>query len=235
MNRYLEDPPTLLMPVHIGTYTAHVGMTVIITSLLLDRDSHDWALLVAFGIMVIYLLLFRLTVPYALVRRNPERSLLVLLPAFDLYARALPRWWPRCASARRQRAGDRAARSRAMPEVPPAPVHDPDEDRLVDAVARFAETLVRDVMTPRPDIVAMPAQRDRGRPAAHHARDQVQPHARLRREPRRHRGRGHGARPGGARGRPQDPITPLVRVRPSWCPETKKIAELLKEFQAAAA
>ena len=31
--RYLDDPPRMLMPVHLGTYTAHVGMTVIITSL----------------------------------------------------------------------------------------------------------------------------------------------------------------------------------------------------------
>ena len=31
-NRYLEDPPTLLMPIHVGTYTAHVAMTVIITA-----------------------------------------------------------------------------------------------------------------------------------------------------------------------------------------------------------
>ncbi len=33
---YLEDPPRLLMPVHLGTYTAHIGMTVIITSLFFD-------------------------------------------------------------------------------------------------------------------------------------------------------------------------------------------------------
>ncbi|PYQ22451.1 MAG: hypothetical protein DMF81_12145, partial [Acidobacteria bacterium] len=32
VNRYLQDPPTLLMPVHMGTYTAHVAMTVILTS-----------------------------------------------------------------------------------------------------------------------------------------------------------------------------------------------------------
>ena len=45
VNRYLEDPPTLLMPVHMGTYTAHVAMTVVITSLLLGlKDHHDWAL-----------------------------------------------------------------------------------------------------------------------------------------------------------------------------------------------
>ncbi len=32
VNRYLEDPPTLLMPVHIGTYTAHMGMTIVPSS-----------------------------------------------------------------------------------------------------------------------------------------------------------------------------------------------------------
>ena len=32
VNQYLEDPPSLLMPIHMGAYTAHVGMTVIITS-----------------------------------------------------------------------------------------------------------------------------------------------------------------------------------------------------------
>ena len=36
-----------------------------------------------------YLLLFRLSVPYTLVRRNPERSLLLLMPLFHPYARAL--------------------------------------------------------------------------------------------------------------------------------------------------
>ena len=86
VNAYLEDPPSLLMPVHIGTYTAHVGMTVILTALFLDLLAH-WAMLVAFGAMVVYLLLFRLTVPYAVVRSNPERSLLLLLPGFDVYAR----------------------------------------------------------------------------------------------------------------------------------------------------
>ena len=43
-----------------------------------------------------------------------------------------------------------------VPEVPPAPVHDPDEDRLITAVVRFANAHVKDVMTPRPDIVALP-------------------------------------------------------------------------------
>ena len=86
--RYLEDPPRLLMPVHLGTYTAHVGMTVIITSLAFRLVDH-WAMLVAFGIMMAYLLLFRVSMPYALVRQDPEGTFLLLLPAFHLWTQAL--------------------------------------------------------------------------------------------------------------------------------------------------
>ena len=86
-NDYLDDPSRLLMPIQMGTYTAHVAMTVVITSLFLDLLAH-WAMLIAFLVMVGYLLVFRLTAPYAIVRRRPERSLLVLLPAFHRYAQA---------------------------------------------------------------------------------------------------------------------------------------------------
>jgi putative hemolysin len=231
VNRYLEDPPTLLMPVHIGTYTAHVAMTVTVTSLLLDvGDHHDWALMVSFAVMLVYLLVFRLTAPYAFVRRNPERSLLVLLPAFDLYARALA---PLVAALRKRAAGPapEAEEVAVVPEVPPAPVHDPDEDRLVDAVNRFAQTLVRDVMTPRPDIVAVPAS---GTVADVKAAMRETKYSRIPvygenlddivgvvtvRDMIEYEG-GAG-----------DPLQPLAR--PVFLvPETKKIAELLKELQA---
>ena len=228
VNAYLEDPPSLLMPVHIGTYTAHVGMTIIITALFLDLLAH-WAMWVAFGAMVIYLLLFRLTVPYALVRSNPERSLLVLLPAFDLYARVLH---PLVAALRRRGANEPVT---VPPEsaklgAAPAPVLDPDEGRLVAAVARFAQTLVREVMTHRPDIVAIPRSatvadlRRTLRETKHSripvfgedlddivgvvsVRDLVEHDGDL-----------------------QDPITALVRSA-FLVPETKKIADLLREMQ----
>lgn len=232
VNRYLEDPPTLLMPVHIGTYTAHVAMTVTVTSLLLGlMDHHDWALIVSFAIMLVYLLIFRLTVPYALVRRNPERSLLVLLPAFHFYARVMA---PLVAALRKRAAGQTASDQEeitVVPEVPPAPVHDPDEGRLVDAVNRFAETLVRDVMTPRPDIVAVPAS---GTVADLKAAMRETKYSRI---------PVYGENLDDIvgvvtvrdlleyEGQPTDPLQPLAR--PVFLvPETKKIAELLKEFQA---
>jgi magnesium and cobalt transporter len=149
---YLEDPPRIVMPVHLGTYTAHVGMTVIITSLAFRLIDH-WAMLGAFGVMMAYLLLFRLSVPYMLVRQDPEGAFLKLLPAFHLWALGLE---PLTLRIRRRAVPvPDEDDSGTVPEVPPPPVQQADEDRLVDALDRFSQTLVREVMTPRPDIVAI--------------------------------------------------------------------------------
>jgi Mg2+/Co2+ transporter CorB len=85
LSRYFEDPPSILMPIHIGTYTAHVAMTVLVTVLLLDL-LHAWAMLVALVTMFVYLLIFRLTLPYAIARRGPARVLLTLIRPFHRYA-----------------------------------------------------------------------------------------------------------------------------------------------------
>jgi magnesium and cobalt exporter, CNNM family len=232
VNRYLADPQTLLMPIHMGTYTAHVVMTVIIT-MLLTEHFHPWALAGAVGFMILYLLLFRLTLPYSLVWRNPERTLLMLLPVFHAYARALRP----LASALRRRvaapAADEAETNGAapVPEVPPAPVNDENEGRLFDAVARFSITQVRDVMTPRPDIVALSVT------------STVGDLRRLLRETKYSRvpvfkenlddivGVVSVRDLVEYDGPPGDPLQPLVREA-YLVPETKKVAELLKEFQA---
>jgi putative hemolysin len=231
VNRYLQDPLLLLMPVHIGTYTAHVGMTVCVTALLIDHLAR-WALLAAFSVMVVYLLAFRLTLPYALVRRSPERALLLLLPAFDAYARALhplvrvlrQRAAPEALVASEQRAAATAA--------PPAPVHDADEERVAEAVRRFSVTQVREVMTPRPDIVAMPATGTVGdaRRVVHESKysrvpvhgkdlDDIQGVVTV---------RDLVAFDGDAGA----PVTSLVR-KVLMVPDAKRIAELLQEMQAA--
>lgn len=232
VNRYLDDPPSLLMPVHMGTYTAHVAMTLGIASLFMDLIA-QWALVVAFGTMVIYLLLFRLSLPYTLVRRNPERSLLVLLPFFDFYARALRP----LVEALRTRAAHQESSLHPVdgrvqppaPEVPPAPVHDEDEDRLIDAVARFSVTVVRDVMTPRPDVVAIAAD------------EPVESLRALFAETKYSRLPVYGENLDDVVGvvgvhdvmdhHGGSEMRPLLRPA-HLVPETKKIADLLKEFQA---
>ena len=160
VNSYLDDPPSLLMPAHIGTYTAHVGMTVMLTWTFLDYHPRG-AILAAFLLMMLYLLLLRLMLPYALVRRNPERSLLVLTPFFGPYARALGplvAWLrKRAVLTHEEVREDSGEKVRTIPAVPPPPAHDDDEVRAVDSLARFSKTLVREVMTPRPDIESIGA------------------------------------------------------------------------------
>jgi CBS domain containing-hemolysin-like protein len=228
-NRYLEDPPTLLMPVHIGTFTAHTAMTVVLTSLLLDPLAH-WAVPATFAAMMAYLLLFRLTLPYALVRRNPERSLLVLLPVFNLYAQAMR---PLVTALRKRAEGETPPEleDTAVPEVPPPPVHDQDEVRLVSALAKFSETQVREVMTPRPDIVAIQSTAS------------VSELRNLMRETKYSRipvfGENLDDIVGVVEvrdlidydGDPHEPVQPLSK-QVFLVPETKKIAELLRELQA---
>ncbi len=233
VNRYLEDPPTLLMPVHMGTYTAHVGMALVIASLFLSLDAR-WALVVAFLAMVVYLLVFRLTVPYALVRRNPERSLLLLLPGFHAYARALQPLVTalrKRAAPEREKEAEEPAAPAAAPEVPPPPIQDTNEGRLVDALSRFSETLVREVMTPRPDIVAIGAQE-----SLRELRD-------LMRETKYSRIVIYGENIDDILGvvevrdvidydgESEAPLRPLVRPVPV-VPATKRIADLLRELQA---
>jgi putative hemolysin len=234
VNRYLDDPPSLLMAVHMGTYTAHMGMTIVITALFLEYLDH-WAMMVAFLAMMAYLLLFRLTVPYALVRSNPERSLLVLLPLFDGYARALQ---PLVAALRKRAAGGPPPVSDEsnpgnlnLPEVPPPPALETDEDRLVENLEQFTQTLVRQVMTPRPDIVAIAAD------------ETVAELRRIMRETKYSRIPVYGENiddiVGVAEvrdlvdfdGDPAEPLRPLVRPV-LLVPATKRIAELLKELQA---
>jgi CBS domain containing-hemolysin-like protein len=232
VNRYLDDPPTLLMPVHMGTYTMHVAMTVVVADIFFHAAAH-WAVLIAFATMVLYLLVFRLTLPYALVRRNPERSLMVLLPYFHAYARVLGplvRVLRKRAAPEDVPAAETEERSAAPAEVPPAPVHEANEGRLMDAVARFSMTVVRDVMTPRPDVVAVAAAGTLG------------DLRRLMRETKYSRIPVYGENLDdivgvvGVRdlveheGPDSDPLRPLV-MPVFLVPETKKIADLLKELQ----
>lgn len=163
LSRYFEDPPSILMPIHIGTYTAHVGMTVLVTVLLLDLLGH-WAMAVALVAMVVYLLIFRLTLPYSIARRGPERVLLTLIRPFHRYALLLR---PLTTVLRRRAAVGDASETETnghngggethAVEIPPPPLLAENESRIVDSLARFSETHAREVMTPRLDITGLKA------------------------------------------------------------------------------
>jgi magnesium and cobalt transporter len=114
--------------------------------------------------------------------------------------------------------------------VPPPPAQQEDEDRLVDALGRFSETLVRAVMTPRPDVVAIASDAS------------VVDLRRLMRENKYSRVPVYGKDLDDIlgvvevrdlldfEGAQETPVTKLVRPA-HLVPDTKRIQELLREMQ----
>ena len=113
-----------------------------------------------------------------IVGRDPERVLEMLLPSFTPLARALgpvTRWTAQAMSAKRSGTATTPDRRRPEEASEAAKAYldtaeqegliEGEERRLLQSIVDFGDTLVREVMTPRPDIVAHPGRRDDRRPA----------------------------------------------------------------------
>ena len=213
-----------LMPVHLGTYTAHVGMTVIITSLLFRLLDH-WAMLAAFGVMMAYLLLFRLSVPYILVRAGPRGARSCgCCPCSTCGRRASSPLIARIRQARRCRSPTRTRTPPGARGAAAAGAARPTRTAWSTRSSRFSETLVRDGDDAAPGHRGDRLGRDGRRPAPADARDQVQPRPGVRQGPRRHPGRRRGARPARLRGRRRRRPSPSSCARSHLVPDTKRIA-----------
>ena len=124
----------------------------------------------AVGVLLLSIAAFVLVceqvVPSALARRNAGRVLETLLPSFDLALRVLgpaTGWLLLLARPRRGRTANGRGNGRGGGEADAAAdddearaeAADTEERRLLQSVVDFGGTLVREVMTPRPDIVAV--------------------------------------------------------------------------------
>jgi putative hemolysin len=108
-------------------------------------------------------------VPLLIVRKNPERVLEIILPPFDAAARFLypmtgglvrlidtdrrDRPNPAAQNGEEPTQGEGANGRAEAPEEPG--LNEGDERRLLQSIVDFGGMLVREVMTPRPDIVAI--------------------------------------------------------------------------------
>jgi CBS domain containing-hemolysin-like protein len=102
-------------------------------------------------------------VPRLIVRRDPERVLDLLLPVFHPIARALqPVTAGFIGAIDGRRDADEAGPPTDAEPAAPAPheeegqLSDEEGRELLQSIVDFTETVVREVMTPRPDIVAVP-------------------------------------------------------------------------------
>lgn len=156
---YLDDPIRFFIPARLMRGT----LLVLLMVLLAESISSGFpGALVLFGTGVAIMAGVGQILPAFIVRRAPERFLELLLPAFTTVANivgpftALIVAWTGAAPRNGQNdqaRGDAPGATSSETDTPESG----DESRLLRSVVDFGETLVREVMTPRPDIVAIRA------------------------------------------------------------------------------
>ena len=163
---YLDDPLLLFVPVRLLLTIDTAVATALLAKAIGVDGAHTlpFVLLSAAGFVVVCVALL----PLLIVRRHPERVLEHLLPVFRPVAKTLE---PLSAFA----AGTVASVRRPPPQQTAEEAADDaieaakayidtaeqegliqgEERRLLQSIVDFGDTLVREVMTPRPDIVAI--------------------------------------------------------------------------------
>ena len=158
LRAYLDDPPRFFVPARLMR-----GVLLILAIVLIAQGvSRDWqGGSVLFALSALLAIGIGQIVPAIIVRRQPERLLELLLPVFTIVANVIsPLTVPITSllgTAQRRPAREGGA---GQPEQTPAAATPEEkaaaeESRLLRSVVDFGETLVREVMTPRPDIVAV--------------------------------------------------------------------------------
>src|SRR5690606_13934760 len=239
LGRFLENPDALFFPARLL-----LGLVTALTAVLLaeyegvGRTAHGiWLFLAS---MLSFVVVCFHVVPQLIVRRDPQRVLEALLPSFAVVSSILGPVTRAVGAVPGERRPDDehaegGAENGAAEDDPGGPPEEPHNDgarELFRSLVGFQDRLVREVMTPRPDIVAIPQTATLGELRAllkdsEYSRllvygenlDNVVGFVHM--KDVFLKGNGH---PDG------DPITPLVRPA-HVVPETKRVPDLLREFQ----
>ena len=160
---YLDAPLQLFIPVRIL-----IGLSTVVAGVLIARlsDVRDARSVLTFMVSLIaFVVVCEHLLPNLIVRRDPEHWLDLLLPAFGPVARVLkPLTVPiiDILDYRRERDGpnggaqaDEGHAQAADKEPHEGGISEQEGRELLQSVVDFTETVVREVMTPRPDIIAI--------------------------------------------------------------------------------
>jgi putative hemolysin len=166
LGRYLDDPMRLFIPARIVLAIIYVVAGALLARVLAMQAGYSLAMLIA--AMAVFALVCEHLVPLVLIRRDPEAVLASTLPAFHAVERVLRPVTlallrvgrPPAPAIANGDAGTAVAAVTGEPSTAndgghsPATAPDPDRE-LLRSIVDFRDTLVREVMTPRPDIVAI--------------------------------------------------------------------------------
>ena len=160
---YLDDPARLFVPVRL-LQVLTVSLAAGVSLLVAGGDGLVSAGIVA-GALAVAAVVCGQLVPLLLVRRDPEGVLVLLLPSFERAVRPVRPLSEALVGLlqgigyRSEAVDGNGAPGSAGGEEPPAAgraaAEEQDERELLQSVVEFGDTLVREVMTPRPDIVAV--------------------------------------------------------------------------------
>ncbi|MGE0042030.1 MAG: hemolysin family protein [Vicinamibacterales bacterium] len=163
---YLDNPLRLFLPARLL-----LALIPVIAAILLARVTgvdFSRGLPVLLVAIVVFVLVCEHLVPLLIIRSRPERVLDLLLPSFHVVARVLQpitlalltvgvprRPAPVDGEAPEVPANGAGGADGESPETPAGTEHEARE--LLRSIVDFRETMVREVMTPRPDIIAVSA------------------------------------------------------------------------------
>ena len=243
-----KDPRHFLLPVELGIQVLQVlGAVLVTAAFTLFRAPHPY--LFSAIVLLVGVYLFRQLLPRLITHRNPDRVLLRILPLAGGVL-SLLRWlsYPvavvmRRAQSRRESEHEASEEEEVSDEEIQAyldvgeeeGIIEKEESELIQSALEFGTTLVREIMTPRSEIVAAEesstledlkalfvSSKHSRIPVYRQRLDEIVGVAYVRHLLALLETSEDAA-----------PITPLLN-RPWFVPETKRVAELLKEMQANA-
>ena len=165
LTRYLDEPRLLFIPARILLGIILVVSVELATVLF---GISTWRSIAVLALMILgFVIVCEHLVPQLIVRANPRVVALFLLPSFRIVSSPLLPLTLALLGLVRRRDAEGAQTDEltlrgasATPEaVETAAEEASDEEaRLLRSIVHFGDTLVREIMTPRPDLVAIPAE-----------------------------------------------------------------------------
>jgi putative hemolysin len=242
---YLDDPLQLFVPARL-LLGLIFSLATVLLAVVTGRSGLTFASLATLlACVAVYIVICEHLVPSLIVRRNPEAVLAALLPPFSVVARAMSPISGGLVRLLTSGRPERLITAQEQSEEDPGEVAhayleageeqgliERDERRLLQSIVDFGDTLAREVMTPRPDIVAIQADTTVSQ-LRHLFREQEYSRFPVYQENLDNilgiiRVKDLLKVDGSASD--DRPITPLIRPT-TFVPETKRVPELLKEFQ----
>ena len=162
LGQYLDDPLLLFMPVRLLLGLVTASATALLTRAIGTEGAPTLTSVVVS--VVAFVVIFELLLPLAIVSRDPERMLGLLLPSFAPVALALGPITRTIARSKRpvvpDQTDDAEEEASQVAETyldagEQEGITEGEDRKLLQSIVDFGDTIVREVMTPRPDIVAI--------------------------------------------------------------------------------